>query len=364
MLLGELVAGRDRAPAAAPGGASEPSPSASPAPRLRIEPVPLPPTGDGGRRAGRRRLADLEGVALQNLRAAQEARAALEEEHTRLAAEESARTRAEENVAELRRALERLRASEGERAEHDKARALVLARDEVAVEVQRVHDEHERVRREIDQLRGTLSDHDGLVSEYAAQLLEERQANAGLHVELERAEAARKAVEFQLERGHDVRRELLEMRTQRDDLARRVEELQQGDGGQVAQLRGDVETALARAEAAEERARDAERTQGRLRRDASDHAKALRTLQAERDKLETRVAELDAEIVRARADGGRVRATAAELQAAAPAPVAIPEEVEVEAEAEAPPPLARRRPGPDRRSAMAELTAIATDGQH
>ena len=153
----------------------------------------------------------------------------------------------------------------------------------------------------------------------------------------------------------------------------------------IAELEAEM---AERADAAEARAREIDRTLGKLRREARDASNARRTAEgelataeAEREELRARVADLEAETVRARADGDRLRAHAAtlgdelaaaratvtELQAAAPAhlvappepvapaasvaaPVAAPEESrevsrEESPEAETPPPLPLRIAG-------------------
>ena len=84
MLLDDLLAERERVETPA----QDPVPHA---PLLTIEPVAVPPAGEIGRRAARQRLAALEDAARRNLRAAEEARRVLADEHRRLQEESSAR---------------------------------------------------------------------------------------------------------------------------------------------------------------------------------------------------------------------------------------------------------------------------------
>ena len=112
MLLDDLMAERERAQ----------MPQA-PDPVLTIDPVAVPPLGEVNRKATRQRLAQLESAARRNLRSAEEARHVLAEEHQRLQAEASARTKAQQEAAALRRELDRLRDTESRRALKEKTRA-------------------------------------------------------------------------------------------------------------------------------------------------------------------------------------------------------------------------------------------------
>jgi chromosome segregation ATPase len=315
-------------------------------------------------------LAELEDAARRNLRSAEEARRVLAEEHQRLQQEASARTKAQQEALALRRELDRLHEEELRRAASEKTRAERAARAAIADEIKRFHQEHERVVAELDSARGALSDHDGLLEEYTNRLREEQHARAALRQELERAEAARSLAERGLEAATENARrraedetirlatseqQLADMKSDRDRFEQKLAEM--GNSHEIIeQLRAQLADVTARLETAEdtaarlssqsdldldarlaeaeERAREAERVQGRLRREASDATKALPAITAERDELRVQVAALQEEVVRARADSDRLRAHAAalgdeqaalrasvaELQAAAPAP--------------------------------------------
>ncbi len=354
----------------------------TPAPTLTIEPVAVPTTGEVGRRAARQRLAELEDAARRNLRSAEEARRVLMQEHQRLQEESSARAAAQNEASALRRELGRLRESENKREAQAKSRARRAAREEIAEEIKRFHEEHDKVVRALD-------DHDGLLGEYAERLREEQQARAAMRDELEKAEAARRIAEHALERATETARrhvedetiryatttsELADARSDVDRLRAKVAELSRGDeAAEIERLRSSVSALTARAEAAE-RERDDEAAAHRQTDTARQEAERLR-FDAERkrtdseiavDAANARIAELEAETVRARADGDRLRAHAAalgdelaavrtqvaELQAAASARTNEPSEVHEADEASvpdelptvAPPPLARRKP--------------------
>jgi chromosome segregation ATPase len=396
MLLDDLMASRDRE-----------HKEVVPPPVLTVEPVAVPPAGEVGRRAARQRLVELEDVARRNLRSAEEARRVLADEHRRLEEESTARDDAEREAGALRRELERLRDNEEQRDAKAKSRARGEARAEMAREVERAHEERDQLAHELDSMRGMMSDHDGLLGEYVGRLREEQLAKNQLVAELERAHAAQELAERGLAHAsEDTRRrtedDLIRLATaesaladaisDRDRLASRLEasvagsDLQARDD-EIARVRERLGELERRAEEAEERAREAERIQGRMRREASELAKARRTTEAatevhtaEVDELRARLSEAEAELVRARADGDRLRAHAAALgdelaatRAAAPvlqsaasarfeddvAPAEEPADLAVEA----PPPLERRHPATApagvRRHAMAELTAIA-----
>jgi chromosome segregation ATPase len=305
--LDELVMQRDA-----------PEPTAEPV--LTIDPVAVPPAAaELGRRAAKQRIAALESAARRNLRSAEEARRALFEEHQRLQQESSARAQAQGETAALRREIERLRSSDDKRAAQVKTRAKRAAREEIAEEIKHYHDEHDRVVHELDRLRGTLTEHDGLLEEYGQRLRDEQQTVVALRAELERTATARELAERALEHAIETARkraedelihlatletELSDLRSDRDRLQKQIAELT--SDGAVAKLRTDIE------------ARDAEI--------AREHETIAR--------LEARIADAEDEAVRARADGDRLREHAAalgnelaalrsqvaELQAAAPAP--------------------------------------------
>ena len=357
MLLDELLAERERVQ--------------TPVPVLSVDPVAIPPTIETGRRAVRQRLAVLENAAVRNYRSAEEARRVLLDEHQRLEQELTARTHAQQEAAALRRELERLNSEEGRRSAHELAKAERTARAAIAGEIKHFQDEHERVVQEMAALRSSLSEHDGLLDEYIGRLRDEQVARAELRAELERAEAARSLAERSLQRATENARhgaedemirlataeqELADARSDRDRFKTQLDELTSGDGAigrmtaqleekdaEILSLGVRVAELAEQTEADTTRARDLDKTLGKLRREARDASNARRTaeesaatVEAERDELRARVGDLEAESVRARADGDRLRAhaallgdelaaaraTVAELQAAASAPVA------------------------------------------
>lgn len=348
----------------------------TPAPTLSIEPVAVPTTGEVGRRAARQRLAELEDAARRNLRSAEEARRVLLEEHQRLQEASSARATAQHEANALRRELERLRESENKREAQAKSRARRAAREEVAEEIKRFQEEHDKVVRALD-------DHDGLLGEYAQRLREEQQARGAMREELEKAESERRIAEHALERATETARHhaedetirlataesaLADARSDVDRLRAQVAELTRSDlAAEIERLRESVTELTERAEEAERERDDADAELGHAE-GARDEAERLR-FDAERKRVDSemaadaaraRIAELEEETVRARADGDRLRAHAAalgdelasvraevaELQAAASARTTevIDDASVAEPPADAPPPLARRRP--------------------
>jgi len=473
LLLDELLAERERAQASVP---------ATPPPVLTVDPVAVPPSLDNSRKAIRQRLVELENAAMRNYHSAEEARRALADEHHKLEQELTARAHAQREAAILRRELERMGNDEIRRVEVEKKKARDEARAAVAEEVKRYQEEHQRVLDEMNVLRGSISDHDGLLDEYVTRLRDEQGARALLRAELERAEAARSLAERSLQRATEnarhgaedemiriatLEQELADARSDRDRLASKLAELTDGDGtlaklsaqlgekdaeiaglgGRVTELgaaldaseaaareavterdaafetrnaaeamlreaeaaRADADLAAdvasarleeleaqlsERSESADERSRETDKTLGKLRREARDASnarraaeEALATAEAEREHLLARVADLEAEVVRARAEGDRLRALAAtsgdglaaaratvtELQAAAPAHPT--EDPQGDGEVKPPLPLriagrrapvtepVRRRPKRDPALAPAAVAAVArTDG--
>ncbi|HTL86531.1 MAG TPA: hypothetical protein VL856_15215 [Acidimicrobiia bacterium] len=327
MLLDELMARRDRVD----------EPEATPPPALSIDPVAVPPAGDVGRRAARQRLAELEDAAYRNLRSAEEARKALALEHSRLQHESSARAHAQQEADALRRELDRLHTTEVERSEQTRARAAEVARAELAAE-------HQRVLEELDRARGALNDHDGLLNEYAQRLREEQQSRASMRAQLEEAERVRLAAERALEEATDKARtraedELIQLTTLETKLTDARGEIAVRDQ-EIARLRESVDPYVERAEAAEE---------------------ALVRARADSDRLRAHAAALGDELA-------ELRTQVVALQAAAPAPlapaVAPPAETEVPAPSADParPPLARRRPKAERKAApAAPAAAVAVE---
>ncbi|HEX5096634.1 MAG TPA: hypothetical protein VFX21_11495, partial [Acidimicrobiia bacterium] len=155
-----------------------------PAPVVTIEPRRVEPPR--GRTNARQRAAELETVAMHNLRAAEEARKVAEQERQRLEAEASIRVKMEREVAGLRREMERLRESEQLRVEEARYGAERDARAEVRAEVDALAAEHERVQREMERLRSALDDDRNLMQELTERLREEQQAKMKLRVEADK----------------------------------------------------------------------------------------------------------------------------------------------------------------------------------
>jgi chromosome segregation ATPase len=232
--LDELLAERERAQV-----------PPTPPPALSVDPVVVPDSADTSRRALRQRLADLETAARRNYRSAEEARRVLADEHQRLEQELSARTHAQHEAAALRREVERLSQEEAKRGAQERSRAERAARAEIADELQRFHEEHERAMHEVTVLRSSLSEHDGLLDEYVTRLRDEQGLRAELRAELDRAEAARSLAERSLLRATENARhgaedemirlataeqQLADARSDRDRLAAQLSELTAGDG--------------------------------------------------------------------------------------------------------------------------------------
>src|SRR5437868_947514 len=209
LLLDEMLAERERTPL-------------PPAPVLTLQPVPVDAAPVGaGRRGAMKRLAEVEALARNSLRAAEEARRVLEAERALLEEEADARTRAERTASGLRRELERLRSTEEQRAAQARFAAAHQARTELETEIERVHDEHARVVDELDRMRGTLFDHDSLLDEYSRRLRDEQESQGKARAEQARAVEALRVVERNLEIATETARRRAE-----EDLARfnKVEE--------------------------------------------------------------------------------------------------------------------------------------------
>ena len=330
LLLDEMLAERDRAPL-------------PPAPVLTLQPAPVDAAPIGaGRRGAMKRLAEVEALARNNLRAAEEARRVMEAERALLEEEAGARTRAERTASALRRELERLRSTEEQRAAQARFAATHQARTELASEMDRVHDEHSRVVDELDRMRGTLFDHDSLLDEYSQRLHDEQQAQAKARADLVRVEEAQRAAERNLEialetarrRAEDdhvrlvkVEEELRDTVGERDRATGELRSITEGDG-ELARLRaqaavthedmtrllGDLDVQAARADQAEAElatTRDACSQAERLaaaateardlagidlettRRELADRNELL---DAEKTKAQTRIADLGAQL--------------------------------------------------------------------
>ena len=103
----------------------------------------------------------------------------LADEHQRLEQELNARTHAQHEAAALRRELERLSTEEAQARARRSAPAPSARRGpQIADELKRFQEEHERVVHEMTVLRSSLSEHDGLLDEYVTRLREEQGARA------------------------------------------------------------------------------------------------------------------------------------------------------------------------------------------
>jgi chromosome segregation ATPase len=288
LLLDELLAERERASA-----------PPTPPPVLSVDPVAVPQAFDTGRRALRHRLTELEDAARRNYRSAEEARRVLAAEHQRLEQELSARTHAQHEAAALRREVERLSAEEARSSAQERTRAERAARAEIADELKQFHEEHERVVHELNVLRSSLSEHDGLLDEYVNRLRDEQSLRAEMRTDLDRAEAAQSLAERSLLRATENARhgaedemirlataeqQLADARSDRDRYAQQLAELTAGDGAlgrmtieigerdaEIGRLGVRIADLTARIDASEDAARVAasERDDARAARDVA-----------------------------------------------------------------------------------------------
>ena len=373
LLLDEMLAERDRAPL-------------PPAPVLTLRPVPVDAAPIGaGRRAALKRLAEVEALARNNLRAAEEAQRVMQAERQLLEEEASARTKAERTASALRRELERLRSTEEQRATQARFAAAHQAKSELANEMERVHEEHARVVGELDRMRGTLFDHDSLLDEYSQRLHDEQQAQAAARADLVRAEQAQQVAERNLEiametarrRAEDdharfvkVEDELRDTVTERDRATTELLSLTTGDG-EIARLRAqaaaanedmtrllkDLDVQAARADRAEaelvaarEACQEAERLAAvaeRLTAEASEArdlagislettrselAERNEMLDAERSEAQSRIADLGAQLATATRTAESATERVADLEARLDATITAREEAHVHAE--------------------------------
>jgi chromosome segregation ATPase len=232
-------------------------PPLPPAPVLSVEPAPVDAVPLGGRRSARKRLVEVEALARRNLRAAEEARRVVVQERQLLEEEASARTDAEHTASALRREIERLRATEEQRAAQARFAATHEARTELQTEIERVHDEHARVVDELDRMRGTLFDHDSLLDEYSRRLHDEQEAQAIARGDQVRAEEAKRVAERNLEVATESARRRADedlarfnkveeaWRTacaERDRVTAELQAITTGDG-ELARLRAEVDAA-------------------------------------------------------------------------------------------------------------------------
>jgi chromosome segregation ATPase len=342
ILLGDLANQRERMQAAI-----------VPPPVLTIDPIAIPPANDQSRRGTRGRTAELEQVAARNLQAAEEARKVLREQQTRLERETAARVQAEVRIETLARDLAQLKQQDAQQQAQAKARALQAARESVAGELS-------DMATELDRLRDALGDHDGLLKEYRDRLRVEQEHRLSVQAELERVKTARPWARPEGEATGDHDEQIATLAREIDSLTQRTEAVKAAAAAEVEDAHSHVVELEARLAETETRAKDAERSQGKLRREASDAGKArraaedlLREQQAERDELFARVEAADREVEQARADATALRTQAAELQATLTAATA-----EL---TERPAKLAAERVAVDglRRDAMAELSALA-----
>jgi chromosome segregation ATPase len=284
-------------------------PPLPPAPVLAIEPAPVDAAPVNGLRGAKRRLAEVEALARQNLRSAEEARRVVHEERVLLEEEASARTQAELTAANLRREIERLRSTEEQRAAQARYAATQSARQDLASEIERVQGEHAKVVDELDRMRGTLFDHDSLLDEYSRKLRDEQEAQARAHGEQVRAEEALRVAQRNLEvamesarrrteddaaRFDKVEADWREACLERDRAQAELRQITMGDG-ELARLR--VEIAAAR--------EDQTRVMGEL------DVQAARADSAESELTEARAARIEAEKTAADASQEREQASVA-----------------------------------------------------
>ena len=270
-----------------------------PAPIVTIEPRPVEPAR--GRTNARQRAADLENVAMHNLRAAEEARKVAEQERQRLEAEASIRVRMEREAAGLRRELDRLQENEQLRVAQARYGAEREARTEVRAEVDALAAENERVQQEMERLRSALDDDRTLMQELTDRLREEQQSKAKLRIEADKAfeakrqlerslelatEAGRRRAEDELSRLGDAEKAVRDAVAERDRLAAEVTALTSEDGRmhEMAQKVSKLEARV-----------------GELRNERSAMARQLDAMAAERDAAVADEARYENELRRARA---------------------------------------------------------------
>jgi chromosome segregation ATPase len=349
ILLGDLANQRERMQAAI-----------VPPPVLTIDPVAIPPVNDQSRRGTRGRAEKLEQVAARNLQAAEEARKALREQQARLERETAARVQAEVRIDALARNLAQLQQQAAQHQAQAKAHALQAARESVSGELA-------EMAHELDRLRDALGDHDGLLKEYRDRLRVEQEHRQSVQAELERVKTARPWACADGEPASDHDAQIATLGREIDALTQRTEAIKAAAAAEVEDANARVVELEARLAETETRAKDAERSQGKLRREASDAGKArraaedlLREQQTERGELFARVESADREIELARADASALRAQVVELQAALTATSAELTAATAEL-TERPAKQAAERVAVDglRRDAMAELSALA-----
>ncbi|HET9730015.1 MAG TPA: hypothetical protein VFR41_11370 [Acidimicrobiia bacterium] len=355
--------------------------------------MPVPPMGEVGRREARQRLVELEDAARRNYAAAEEARDALAREHARLNLETEARNEIQREALLLRHELDKARAQKVEEVtpwqQQQRARAgSEVLRDELA----QLREQHARAVAELELLRAAAGSSEAaatapmpneMLAEYADRLRVAQEERASIQAQFDRVTAERQEAQAALERAAVTARERVEneatrvteleralaaMTQDRDRLRTEIEQL-----GSAAPASDHLARLEARVAEAEERAREAERVQGRIRRDASEVGKAKRAIEtahaevvSERDRLREELAATHAELARLMADNEQMRAHASSLGnelATYRAHVAIsaanPAAESGAVEEPAAPERAGPRPDGTRRHAMAELTAIA-----
>jgi chromosome segregation ATPase len=365
LLLDEMLAERARPPL-------------PPAPVLSVEPAPVDAVPLGGRRSARKRLAEVEALARRNLRAAEEARRVVVQERQLLEEEATARTDAERTASGLRREIERLRATEEQRAAQARFAANHEARTELQTEIERVHDEHARVVDELDRMRGTLFDHDSLLDEYSRRLHDEQEAQAIARGDQVRAEEAKRVAERNLEVATESARRRADedaarfnkveeaWRTacvERDRVTAELQAITTGDG-ELARLRSEVESAredmtrvlgdldvqAARADSAEAELvtlREALQTAEKAAAEAieardldgitlettrSELAEKSEALDAQRTSSQTRIADLTAQLATATRTAESATERSADLESRLDAAIATRDEAVAEAD--------------------------------
>ena len=370
LLLDEMLAEKARPPL-------------PPAPVLTVEPAPVDAASAGGLLGARKRLAEVEALARRNLRAAEEARRVVFQERQLLEEEASARTAAERTASALRREIERLRATEEQRAAQARFAATNEARSELATEIERVHEEHARVVDELDRMRGTLFDHDSLLDEYSRRLREEQEAQAvalGAQTRAEEAqrvaernleiaiESARRRGDEELARFTQVETAWREACTERDRVTAELQAITNGDG-ELVRLPQRARSGSRGHDPAHERARRAGRAgrrgrdrarrgarsrarrprrspprrpkpatspASRSRRTRSELAEKAEALDAQRSTSQARIADLTAQLATATRTAESATERSADLEARLDAAIAARDEAVATAETRAP----------------------------
>ena len=127
---------------------------------------------------------------------------------------------------------------------------------------------------ELDRLRDALGDHDGLLKEYRDRLRVEQEHRLSVQAELERVKTARPWARPDGEPAGDHDAQIETLGREIDALTQRTEAIKAAAAAEVEDANARAVDLEARLADTETRAKDAERSQGKLRREASDAGKA------------------------------------------------------------------------------------------